>query len=134
MLARSAALALVLVAVLLPVLLRPRGPAPPGVGCVPEGRGTPPRHWLGCAGDPGPRRDLGSDERLALALPIDPNEADERVLAFVPGLSRKLGRAVVLHRAAHGPFRAVDDLLAVKGIGPRRLERARVRLSVQVAR
>jgi competence protein ComEA len=134
MLARSSALALVLVAALLPVLLRPRGPMPPVRGCAPEGRGTPPRHWLGCAGDPGPWRDLEPDERLALGLPIDPNEADERALAFVPGLSRKLARAVVLHRAAHGPFRTVDDLLAVKGIGPRRLERARARLSVQVGR
>lgn len=130
MLARTAALAVVLGASLLPISLRGRGSAPPAPSCAPEGRGSPPRHWLGCAGDAGPRRDLSAGERLALGLPIDPNVAGERELAFVPGLSRRLAREVVRHRADHGPFAAVEDLLAVKGIGPKRLERARVRLVV----
>ncbi len=89
-----------------------------------------PRHWIGCAGDPGPRRDLEPEEALALGLPIDPNTAGERALAHVPGLSRRLARAVVEHRTVHGPFRNVEELLDVKGIGPRRLERARARLVV----
>ncbi len=134
MLARTAALALVLGAALLPVFLRPSGPVRPAGLCAPEGRGVLPRHWLGCAGDPGPRRDLAPDERLALGLPIDPNVAGERELAFVPGLSRKLARAVILHRAERGPFEAVDELLDVKGIGPKRLARARARLAVGGAR
>ncbi len=123
MLARLLSLALVLGAVLLPSLLRNRGES--RRSCQPEGRGTFPRHWIGCMGDPGPRRDLLPDERLALGLPIDPNLAGERELSFVPGLSPRLARAVVEHRAASGPFASVDDLLAVKGIGPRRLEQAR---------
>ncbi len=125
---RILALVLVLGATLLPSALRnrPESPRP----CSPEGRGRPPRHWLGCAGDPGARRDLEPDERLALGLPIDLNTAGERELALVPGLSRRLARAVVEHRRVRGPFATVDDLLAVKGIGPRRLEQARARLSV----
>ncbi len=134
MLARTAALALLLGACLLPIALRGRGPAPPPRACTPEGRGTPPRRWLGCAGDPGPPRGLSDDERLVLGLPLDPNAAGERELAFVPGLSRKLAAEVVRHRQAHGRFEAVDDLLAVKGIGPRRLERARPHLVVPGAR
>jgi len=130
MLARIAALALVLGACLVPSLPRKRLESR---ACSPEGRGASPRHWLGCAGDPGPPRDLLPDERLALALPIDLNTAAERELAFVPGLSRRLARAVVEHRTAQGPFASVDELLAVKGIGPRRLERARPRLSVKGA-
>jgi len=134
MLARTAALALVLGASLLPILLRGRGVAPRPRACVAEGRGTPPRHWLGCAGDPGPRRDLTGEERLVLGLPIDPNAAGARELAFVPGLSPKLAAEVVRHRQAHGRFETVDDLLAVKGIGLRRLERARPHLLVEAAR
>ncbi len=122
--ARRVALALFLAAVLSPTLLRV-APAGPRRSCEPEGRGTPPRHWIGCAGDPGPRRDLLPDERLALGLPIDLNAADPRALAFVPGLSPRLAVAVVEHRAASGPFATVDGLLAVKGIGPSRLEKAR---------
>ncbi len=128
MLARTLALALVLGATLLSSASRNR-PESPG-SCLPEGRGRPPRHWLGCSGDPGPPRDLRPDERLALGLPIDLNTAGERELAFVPGLSRRLARAVVEHRRAAGPFQSVDDLLAVKGIGPRRLDQARARLVV----
>lgn len=134
MLARTAALSLVLLASLVPVLLRPRGPAPAARTCVEEGRGVPPRHWLGCAGDPGPPRDLTADERLVLGLPIDPNRAPAAALAWVPGLSAHLARAVVAYRDEHGPFEQVDDLLAVKGIGPRRLERARGSLAVERAR
>ncbi|HYD40063.1 MAG TPA: helix-hairpin-helix domain-containing protein [Anaeromyxobacter sp.] len=131
MLARSVALAIVLALSLAPVLRRSARPRPVP-SCVPEGRGEVPRHWLGCAADPGPRRALEAEERLVLGLPIDPNTAGERALAQVPGLSPRLARAVVEHRAVHGPFRTVEDLLDVKGIGPRRLERARARLAVVV--
>jgi competence protein ComEA len=131
-LARAAALPLLLAAVLAPSALRARCGAPPPA-CLREGRGQPPRHWLGCATDPGPRRDLTAAERLALGLPIDPNTAGEQELAFVPGLSPLLAREVVAHRRTHGPFQAVDDLLSVKGIGPGRLARARPHLAVAVA-
>lgn len=129
MLARSAAFAFLLALTLGPVLLR-SATSGHSRQCVPEGRGTVPRHWLGCVGDLGPPRELQAEERLALGLPIDPNTAGEHALARVPGLSRKLARSVLEHRAVHGPFRTVDELLDVKGIGPRRLERARARLVV----
>jgi competence protein ComEA len=134
MLARTAALALVLLASFLPVLLRPRGPPAPGPVCAPQGRGVPPRHWLGCATDAGPPRDLAADERLVLGLPLDLNRASATELAWIPGLSPRLAGEVVAYRDGHGPFERVDDLLAVKGIGPRRLERARPRVSVEVGR
>ena len=130
LLARTVALALVLALSLAPssrVRTPPSGRVRP---CLPEGRGVAPRHWIGCAGDPGPRRDLEPEEALALGLPIDANTAGERALAHVPGLSRRLAREVVHHRTIHGPFGSVEELLDVKGIGPRRLERARARLSV----
>lgn len=130
MLARSAALAVVLALSLAPVLLRSAGSGRTRP-CVPEGRGVVPRHWLGCAADSGPPRVLEAEERFVLGLPIDPNTAGERALAHVPGLSRRLARAVVEHREVHGPFETVDGLLDVKGIGPRRLERARARLAVR---
>jgi competence protein ComEA len=116
-------------AVAAPTLLRVAAWAtPPGGGCAPEGRGVPPRHWVGCAGDPGPARDLDGLERLALGLKVDLNRAHARDLAAVPGLSARLAEAVVEHRAARGPFPSVDALVAVRGIGPARLARARLHL------
>jgi competence protein ComEA len=129
---RAAALSLLLAAVLASSALRPSCGAPPAP-CLREGRGLPPRHWLGCAADPGPPRDLTAAERLALGLPVDPNTAGERELAFVPGLTPLLARELVAWRRAHGPFRAVDDLRSVKGIGPARLARARPHLAVPPA-
>jgi competence protein ComEA len=93
--------------------------------CVAAGHGVHPRHWLGCAPDDGAPRALREDERLALGLPVDPNTASARVLAFLPGLSRRLAEEVVAERERGGPFSGPDDLLRVRGIGPRRLEQAR---------
>lgn len=125
------ALAVALAAVLAPTALRRTLETPSErPGCSPEGRGVPPRHWLGCAADPGPPRALAPDERLALGLPIDPNTAGARELAHVPGLTRKLAEAVVRSRKGEGPFLAVDDLLRVRGIGPKRLAQARPALVV----
>ncbi len=90
-------------------------------GCAPEGRGEPPRHFLGCAADAGPARALAADERLALGLPVDPNTAGARDLAFVPGLSRRLAAEIVLDRARNGPYAEVADLVRVRGIGPKKL-------------
>jgi competence protein ComEA len=98
--------------------------------CAPEGRGTPPRHWLGCAADPGPRRVLSDEERLVLHRPLDPNLASARALAFVPGLSRRLAQALVEDRESRGPFTAVDELRRVHGIGERRLAQARTQLAI----
>ncbi len=126
-LALALALALVLAA---PELRRwVEVPARPRA-CRPEGRGAPPRHWLGCAADAGPARALEGDERLALGLPLDPNVASARQLAFVPGLSRALAKAVVADRESRGPFLRLDDLVRVRGIGPKRLARARPHLAI----
>jgi competence protein ComEA len=99
-------------------------------GCAPEGRGVPPRHFLGCAADGGPARPLAADERLALGLPLDPNTAGARELAHVPGLSRRLAAELVRDRERNGPFARVGDLARVRGIGPKRLAAAAPHLAV----
>lgn len=98
--------------------------------CAPEGRGMPPRHWVGCATDEGPRRSLTGRERLLAGLPIDVNTATPEDLASVPGLSARLAVAVVADRARNGPYESVDDLIRVSGIGPARLTRARPFLAI----
>jgi competence protein ComEA len=125
------AIALVLVAVVAAPGVRRwlERPAPPRA-CAREGRGMPPRHWLGCAADPGTPRDLADDERLVLGRPLDPNRAGARELAFVPGLSRRVAEEIVADREANGPFRDLEDLVRVRGIGPKRLARAAPYLEV----
>jgi competence protein ComEA len=126
------ALALLAAASVLPAALRAGAPPREAPGpCEPEGRGTPPRGWLGCAADPGPSRPFTDEERLLLGMPLDPNRAGADALAFVPGIGPRLARAVVDEREARGPFPGVEDLVRVKGIGPKRLARARPWLEVQ---
>jgi competence protein ComEA len=118
-------------ATMAPAALRPSLETPgPSRPCAPEGRGEPPRHWLGCAGDPGAPRPLAADERLVLGVGVDPNTAPAEVLAHVPGLSPALAREIVRDRAERGPFASVDDLDRVRGIGPQRLAQARAALSI----
>jgi competence protein ComEA len=125
------ALALVLVAALAAPGVRLALERPPSPRtCVPEGRGIPPRHWLGCAADPGPARALADDERLVLGLPLDPNRAGARALAFVPGLSSRLAEEIVADREANGPYADLADLERVKGIGPKRLAKAAPHLAL----
>ena len=129
---RRLATLLLLAALGIPPLLRARMARPARArACAPEGRGAPPRHWLGCAADPGTPRAPADDERLLLGLPLDLNRAGAPALAFVPGLSARLALAVVEDRTRRGPFGAVEDLVRVDGIGPVRLERARGTLSVE---
>lgn len=57
--------------------------------------------------------------------PIDPNVATRADWDRLPGVGPRTAVAIVDHRARHGPFRRPEDLLAVRGIGPVRLERLR---------
>ena len=124
--ARRLALAAACVLTLVPVAFRAFASRPePPRPCAPEGRGAPPRHWVGCAGDAGPRRDLTGRERLLAGLPIDLNAATPEDLASIPGLSARLATAIVADRARNGRFRTAEDLIRVRGIGPVRLARAR---------
>jgi competence protein ComEA len=127
---RFALVVLAVAVVCAPILRRRAEQPPPRAPCPPAGRGEPPRHWLGCATDPGPPRALADEERLVLGLPLDPNRADPRALAFVPGLSRRLAAELAADREAHGPFRSVDEVARVRGIGPKRLARAAPHLSI----
>jgi competence protein ComEA len=57
--------------------------------------------------------------------PVDLNTADVAELERLPGIGPSTAQAIVDHRDANGPFRSVDDLLDVRGIGPAKLEALR---------
>src|SRR5438105_2425624 len=49
------------------------------------------------------------------AYRVDLNRADHAALVQLPGVGDSLAKRIEGHRASHGPFRKVDDLVAVKG-------------------
>ncbi|HFD91851.1 MAG TPA: hypothetical protein ENJ22_01015 [Gammaproteobacteria bacterium] len=65
------------------------------------------------------------------AQPVNINTADAQALAAaIKGVGSKTAQAIVAYRREHGPFRSVDDLVKVKGIGQAILERNRAVLTV----
>ncbi len=60
-----------------------------------------------------------------IALQLDLNEADEMELTLLPRIGEVLAKRIVDYRNENGGFSSVDDLLSVKGIGPKTLERLR---------
>lgn len=59
----------------------------------------------------------------SLAGPVNINTANEVELAAnINGVGAKKAAAIVEFRTQNGPFKAVEDLMKVKGIGPKILE------------
>jgi competence ComEA-like helix-hairpin-helix protein len=59
------------------------------------------------------------------AQPLDLNTADAEALHQLPGVGPVLASRIVAYRRANGAFGSVDELRAVRGIGPRLFERIR---------
>lgn len=56
------------------------------------------------------------------ATPVDINHADAATIAnSLDGIGLSKANAIVAWRNAHGPFKSVDDLRQVKGIGDKTL-------------
>jgi competence ComEA-like helix-hairpin-helix protein len=55
----------------------------------------------------------------------DPNVADRVAWDRLPGIGPKTADAILEHRTRHGAFRDADDLLSVRGVGPKTLDRLR---------
>ncbi len=77
---------------------------------------------------------LGDEERVGEgvevaavtgASPLDLNRATAAELDRLPGVGPVRAGAIVRYRREHGPFRRLEDLLLVPGIGPTTLERLR---------
>jgi competence protein ComEA len=64
------------------------------------------------------------------AQPLDLNQATVDQLDALPGVGPSTARAIVAWRTEHGPFRRVDDLLEVRGIGPAKLDALRSEVRV----
>ena len=58
------------------------------------------------------------------------NQATVADLDRLPGIGPSTARAIVDHRTRNGPFASVDDLLAVRGIGPAKLAELRALVRV----
>lgn len=68
----------------------------------------------------------------AYAAPVDINTADAVTLAqSIKGVGAKKAAAIVAYRTEHGPFKTVDALVNVPGIGQATVDKNRSELAVE---
>ncbi len=60
-------------------------------------------------------------EEIAVKISINTARIDE--LDVLPGIGPALADRIVVYRKEHGPFRTVEDIKKVKGIGNKLLEK-----------
>lgn len=66
----------------------------------------------------------------APATAIDINRATVEDFSKLPGIGPKLARQIVAFRQKHGPFRRVEDLMMIKGIGVKKWKTLRSHVRV----
>lgn len=69
----------------------------------------------------------------ALDLRLDLNRASAAELEALPGIGPALASRILAWRAEHGPFRSLEELAAVPGLGARRAEALRPYLAVSAS-
>jgi competence ComEA-like helix-hairpin-helix protein len=62
--------------------------------------------------------------------PININTADSSQLQLVPGIGPSTAAKILQMRKSYGAFKSLNDLMAIRGIGPKRLEKMRKYLTV----
>lgn len=72
---------------------------------------------------------------VGAAEPVNLNAATAEALAAgMVGIGPAKAKAIVDYRTAHGPFKSVDDLLQIKGIGAATLDKNRERVTAAAAK
>lgn len=82
--------------------------------------------WSGCLPARGAQRKPGPVHPLSL------NRASAAELQQIPGIGPKRAAAIVRFRQKSGPFRRVEDLLAIRGISRKLLEKIRPYVFVEL--
>lgn len=68
---------------------------------------------------------MSADKRLALGIPIDLNRSTFEDLVLVPGIGEKTAEKIVEERGLNGTFGKLEELMRIKGIKEKRLEKLR---------
>jgi competence protein ComEA len=72
---------------------------------------------------------LGGKKKPPLR-PVNIDTATSEELQQVPGIGPATAEKILQMRKSYGPFKSVDDLLAIRGLGQKRLEKMRKYLTV----
>ncbi len=93
-------------------------------GQQPAGTGAP-------AGTAAPAAAAPKKAPAAVATKVNINTADEEALKSLKGIGEKKAKAIIEYRQKNGPFKTVNDLGKVKGIGDKRLGKLKDQITVE---
>lgn len=79
--------------------------------------------WFCHGGGQGKLLEIDRAEPLSARFEVDVNAADLPELTQLPGIGPKLAQRIVDSRESDGPFIENDDLLRVRGIGRKTLDK-----------
>ena len=65
------------------------------------------------------------EDTLVVGIPVDLNRAGAPAFEALPGIGRARADAIVSDRSERGPFRSVEELERVRGVGPATVEALR---------
>lgn len=82
-------------------------------------------YWMYLGGHRGRLVEIDRVEPLMSQYLVDINRADWPEIVQMSGVGETLARRIIANRLEHGPFKDVEDLDRVDGIGLRTLERMR---------
>jgi comEA protein len=74
---------------------------------------------------------MNTDEKSSTVFKIHLNTASSDILQQVPGFGPVTAKKIVQYRDQNGPFQSVEDLIHIKGIGPKTIEKIKNYLTVK---
>lgn len=77
--------------------------------------------------------DKGDQPKERTSFLVDLNDGTSEELEHLPGIGAILAGRIIAHRASHGAFRRVEDLVLVPGIGNKRLQQLRSLVGVRAS-
>lgn len=76
---------------------------------------------------------MSGEKHLIFSIPLDINRSTAQDFEALPGIGPKLAEEIIATRKRLGGFKTIGDLKKVKGIGDKKLEKIRGRLTVNSA-